>query len=96
MGVRCLTVMGDSQLLINFSKKKYTPKDEHMEAYLEEVRKIEKRFQGLELQHVPLSTEKEADDIAKRASRHEPQEPGVFEEWLFKPSTAPPTADQAP
>ena len=70
--------------------------NEHMEAYLEEVRKIEKRFLGLELQHVSRGTNKEADDIAKRASRWLPQEPGVFEEQLFKPSAAPPTAAPAP
>nr|XP_020180295.1 uncharacterized protein LOC109765937 [Aegilops tauschii subsp. strangulata] len=65
-----------------------------MEAYLEEVRKIEKQFLGLELQHVPPDTNKEADDIAKRASRREPHKPGVFEEQLFKPSVAPPAAGQ--
>ena len=60
-----------------------------MEAYLVEVRKIEKQFLGLELQHVPCGTNKEADDIAKRASKRLPQEPGVFEERLFKPSATP-------
>ncbi|XP_020164206.1 uncharacterized protein [Aegilops tauschii subsp. strangulata] len=60
-----------------------------MEAYLEEVHKIEKQFLGLELQHVSCGTNKEADDIAKRASRHQPQESGIFEEQLFKPSAAP-------
>ena len=54
-----------------------------MAAYLEEVRKIEKRFLGLELQHIPRGANKEADDIAKRASRREPQSPGVFEERLL-------------
>ncbi|XP_073353941.1 uncharacterized protein [Aegilops tauschii subsp. strangulata] len=73
---------GDSQLLVNFSNKEYTPKDEHMEAYLEE--------------HVPRGTNKEADDIAKRASRRLPQEPGVFEEWLIKPSAAPLAVESAP
>ena len=58
-----------------------------MEAYLAEVRKMEKQFLGLELQHVPRGTNKEADDIARRASKRQPQEPGVFEERLFKPST---------
>ncbi|XP_073361581.1 uncharacterized protein [Aegilops tauschii subsp. strangulata] len=91
LGVRCL---GDSQLLVNLSNKAYKPKDEHMVAYLEEVCKIEKRFLGLELQHVPRGTNKEADDIAKRASWHLPQEPGIFEEQLFKPSAAPPVAGQ--
>ncbi|XP_073367760.1 uncharacterized protein [Aegilops tauschii subsp. strangulata] len=68
-----------------------------MEAYLEEVCKTEKRFSGLELQHVPRGTNKEADDIAKRASRREPQKPGIFEERLLKPSAAaaPPTAGPA-
>jgi hypothetical protein len=33
---------------VNFSNKSYTPKDEHMAAYLEEYPKMEKRFQGLE------------------------------------------------
>ena len=60
-----------------------------MEAYLAEVRKMEKQFWGLVLQHVPRGTNQEADDIAKRASRQLPQEPGVFEEQLFKPSAAP-------
>ena len=46
LGVKCLTIKGDVQLLIKFSNKEYKPKDEHMEAYLEEVCKIEKRFLG--------------------------------------------------
>ncbi|XP_020193918.1 uncharacterized protein [Aegilops tauschii subsp. strangulata] len=50
-----------------------------------------KAILGLELQHVPRGTNKEADDIAKRASRCEPQIPGVIEERLFKPSATPPT-----
>ena len=65
LGVKRLTIKGDSQLLVNFSNKEYRPKEEHMEAYLEEVRKMEKQFLGLELQHVPRGTNKEADDIAK-------------------------------
>ena len=49
LGVKRLTVKGDSQLLVNFSNKEYRPKYEHMEAYLEEVHKMENRFLGLEL-----------------------------------------------
>ena len=60
-----------------------------MEAYLAEVRRMEKQFWGLELQHVPRGTNQEADHIARRASRRLPQEPGVFEERLFKPSATP-------
>ena len=66
-----------------------------MEAYLAEVRKMEKQFLGLELQHVPRGTNKEAGDIAKRASKRQPQEPGIFEERLFKPSATPPLSSTA-
>ena len=96
LGVKRLTIKGDSQLLVNLSKKVYEPKDEHMEAYLAEVCKMEKQFLGLELRHVPHDTNKEADDIAKRASKHQPQEPDVFEERRFKPSAAPPAAGPTP
>ena len=63
-----------------------------MEAYLAEVHNMEKQFLGLELQHVPRDMNKEADDIARRASKRLPQEPGVFEQRLFKPSAIPPSA----
>ena len=49
----------------------------------------------LELQHVPRGTNKEADGIAKRASKRQPQEPDVFEERLFKPSATPPLSRTA-
>ena len=42
LGVKRLIIKGDSQLLVNFSNKVYEPKDEHMEAYLAEVRRMEK------------------------------------------------------
>jgi ribonuclease HI len=41
LDIKCLIVKGDSQLVVNFSNKSYTPKDEHMVAYLEEHRKME-------------------------------------------------------
>ena len=72
LGVKRLIIKGDSHLLVNFSNKEYMPKDEHMEAYLAEIRKMEKQFWGLELQDVPRGTNQEADDIAKRASQRLP------------------------
>jgi ribonuclease HI len=53
LGIKRLIVKGDSQLVVNFSNKSYTPKDEHMADYLKEHRKMEKLFQGLELKHIP-------------------------------------------
>ncbi|KAM0880327.1 hypothetical protein ACQ4PT_033644 [Festuca glaucescens] len=53
LGIKRLIVKGDSQLVVNFSNKSYTPKDEHMAAYLEEHRKMEKRFLGMEPSATP-------------------------------------------
>ena len=57
-----------------------------MAAYLEEVRRLEKNFRGMELMHIPRKENQEADDIAKRASKRQAQPPGVFEERLVKAS----------
>jgi hypothetical protein len=81
---------------VNFSNKSYTPKDEQMAAYLEEHRKMEKHFQGLELKHIPKGENVEADEIAKRASHRLAQPAGVFEERLFKPSASPSTSESPP
>jgi hypothetical protein len=90
LGIKRLIVKGDSQLVVNFSNKSYTPKDEHMAAYLEEHQKMEKCFQGLELKHIPRGENVEVDEIAKRASHRLAQPAGVFER-LFKPSASPST-----
>jgi ribonuclease HI len=66
LGIKCLIVKGDSQLVVNFSNKSYTPKDAHMVAYLKEHRKMEKLFQSLELRHIPRRENAEEDKIAKR------------------------------
>jgi ribonuclease HI len=96
LGIKRLIVKGDSQLVVNFSNKSYTPKDEHMAAYLEEHRKMEKRFQGLELRHIPRGENMEANEIAKRASHRLAQPAGVFEERLFKPSASPSSGSDPP
>jgi hypothetical protein len=38
--IKRLIIKGDSQLVVNFSNKSYTPKDEHMVAYI--LRSIER------------------------------------------------------
>jgi ribonuclease HI len=91
LGTKRLIVKGDSQVVVNFSNKSYMPKDEHMAAYLEEHRKMEKRFQGLELKHIPRGENVEADEIAKRASHCLVQPAEVFKERLFKPPASPPS-----
>ena len=66
-----------------------------MDAYLAEVHKLEKHFLSVGLEHIPRIDNKDADDIARRASRKEPQHPGVFVERLLSPSAAPATKEPA-
>jgi ribonuclease HI len=74
LGIKRHIVKGDSQLVVNFSNKSYTPKDEHMSAYLKENQKME--IQGLELKHVPRGGNVEEEEIAKRTSHRLAQPAG--------------------
>jgi ribonuclease HI len=96
VGIKRIVVKGDSHLVINFSNKSYTPKEEHMVVYLEEHRKMAKRFLGMELKHGLRGENQEADGINRRASHRLPQCPGTFEERLLKPSATPPVESKEP
>ena len=53
LGIRRLDVSGDSQLVVNLVMKESTCYDAKMEAYYQEVRRLEDRFDGLKLNHIP-------------------------------------------
>jgi hypothetical protein len=52
LGVRHLDACGDSQLVIDQVMKNSHCRDQKMEAYCDEVRRLEGKFYGLELNHV--------------------------------------------
>jgi ribonuclease HI len=52
LGVRRLDACGDSQLVIDQVMKNSHCRDQKMEAYCDEVRRLEDKFYGLELNHV--------------------------------------------
>jgi hypothetical protein len=52
LGVRCLDARGESQLVIDQVMKNSHCRDPKMEAYCDEVRCLEDKFYGLELNHV--------------------------------------------
>ena len=60
--------------------------DAKMEAYCQEVRRLEDRFNGLELNHIPRCLNEAADALAKAASCREPVPAGVFASDQHKPS----------
>ena len=58
-----------------------------MDAYLAEVHKLEKYFLSVILEHIPHLDNKDANDIARRASKKQPQRLDVFD--VLSPSAAP-------
>ena len=57
-----------------------------MAAYCQEVRWLEDKFDGLELNHIPRRLNEAADALAKAASGREPVPMGVFVSDQHKPS----------
>ena len=57
-----------------------------MAAYCREVHRLEDKFDGLELNHIPRRLNKAADALAKVASGREPVPMGVFANDQHKPS----------
>jgi ribonuclease HI len=68
LGVRCLDARGDSQLVIDQVMKNSHCRDPKMEAYRDEVRRLEDKFYGLELNHIARQYNETADELAKIAS----------------------------
>ena len=62
-----------------------------MEAYVDEVRKLEERFDGIQAEHVPRAENGIADYLSKRAAFKLPVEPSTFLLRLTQPSVEPST-----
>jgi hypothetical protein len=54
LGVRQLLVKGDSQLIVKQVKRVCSCNDPQLAAYLLHARKLEKDFEVLDLQHIPM------------------------------------------
>jgi ribonuclease HI len=86
LGVRRLDARGDSQLVIDQGMKNSHCHDPKMEAYCDEVRRLEDKFYGLELDHVARRYNETADELAKIASGRTTVPPDVFSRDLHQPS----------
>jgi ribonuclease HI len=86
LGVRHLDVRGDSQLMIDQVMKSSSCRDPKMEAYCEEVRRLEDKFHCLELNHIARRYNEAADELAKIASSRATVPPDVFVRDLHQPS----------
>nr|AAP06851.1 putative polyprotein [Oryza sativa Japonica Group]ABF95101.1 retrotransposon protein, putative, unclassified [Oryza sativa Japonica Group] len=89
LGIRRLLVLGDSQLVVNQVCKEYQCSDPQMDAYVRQVRRMERHFDGIELRHVPRRDNALADELSRLASSRAQTPPGAFEERLAQPSARP-------
>jgi ribonuclease HI len=86
IGIKCLDVRGDSQLVIDQVMKNTSCHDDKMEAYCKAVRALEDKFYGIELNHVPCWYNEEADELAKIALGRITVPPNVFARDIAQPS----------
>ena len=56
-----------------------------MQAYVDEVRKMERRFDDIEMEHMPRGHNGIADKLSKMVARKEPVPSGIFIERLTQP-----------
>jgi ribonuclease HI len=86
LGVRRLDARGDSQLVIDQVMKNSHCRDPKMEAYCDQVRRLEDKFYGLELNHIARRYNETVDELAKIASGRTTVPPDVFSRDLHQPS----------
>jgi ribonuclease HI len=86
LGVRRLDARGNSHLVIDQVMKNSHYRDQKMEAYCDEVRRLEDKLYGLELNHVARWYNETADELAKIASGRTTVPPNVFSRDIYQPS----------
>jgi ribonuclease HI len=86
LGVWRLDAHGDSQLVVDQVMKNSHYRDRKMEAYCDEVRHLEDKFYGLELNHIARRYNETADELAKIASGRTTVPPDVFSRDIHQPS----------
>jgi hypothetical protein len=86
LGVRRLDARGDSQLVIDQVMKNSHCRDRKMEAYCDEVRRLEDKFYGLKLNHIARRYNETADELAKIALGQTTVPPDVFSRDIHQPS----------
>jgi ribonuclease HI len=86
LGIKRLLVYGDSLLVVQQVNKEWDCNKEMMDAYVQEVRKLESKFSGLEVHHVLREHNVGADILSKLGSTRAQGPPGVFIQELTQPS----------
>jgi hypothetical protein len=86
LGIKQLLVYGDSVLVVQQVNKEWDCNKETMDAYVQEVHKLENKFSGLEVHHVIQEHNVGADILSKLGSTRAQVPTGVFVQELKQPS----------
>jgi ribonuclease HI len=86
LGIKQILVYGDSLLVVQQVNKEWDCNKETMDAYVQEVRKLENKFSGLEVHHVIREHNVGADILSKLGSTCAQVPAGVFILELKQPS----------
>lgn len=86
LGIKRLLVYGDSAVVVNQVNKDWDCTKENMDTYYSKIRKLEKKFQGLEIHHILRDSNIAADVLAKLGSNRAKIPAGVFVKEVTKPS----------
>jgi ribonuclease HI len=78
LGIKRLLVYGDSLLVVQQVNNEWDINKDTMDAYVMEIRKLEKKFSGLEIHHVVRDNNVGADVLSKLSSDRANVPPGVF------------------
>lgn len=71
MGIKNLTAETYSSIVAGYVKKEATAKDQQLIKYLDDVRALEKKFNGFTVQYIPRAENVKADRLAKAATKNE-------------------------
>ena len=98
IGATRLYVYGDSKLVVDQVMKNSNYESPLMDAYCQKVEKLEGKFRGLELYHIPQKQNPDADALAKMAAECQSVPSGVYVNDLNMPSAQekPPIAEKTP
>jgi ribonuclease HI len=86
IGVWRLDARGDLQLVIDQVMKNSHCRDRNVEAFCDEVWRLEDKFYGLEINHIARRYNETADELAKIASGRTTVPPDVFSRDVHQPS----------
>jgi ribonuclease HI len=86
LGIKRLLVYGDSLLVIQQVNQEWDCNKETMDAYVQEVRKLENKFSGPEIHHMIREHNVGADILSKLGSTRTQVLAGVFIQELKQPS----------